>query len=38
MEIVDIYNKIKEIFKAYANIPEKLKESLKDIISNKKDK
>jgi len=32
MEIVDLYNKIKEIFKAYANIPEKVKESVKDIL------
>ena len=36
-EIIDMYNKIKNIFKAYANIPDILKEKAKDIMKNKKD-
>lgn len=32
MEIVEFYNKIKSIFSAYASIPEKVKENIKDIL------
>ncbi len=38
MEIVEFYNKIKQIFKAYASIPEQIKESVMDIFKEKKDK
>jgi len=35
-EIVGFYNKIKNIFKAYANIPDIVKEKVKETLSNKK--
>ena len=38
MEIVEFYNKIKQIFKAYASIPEQIKDSVMDIFKEKKDK
>ena len=36
-EVVEMYNKIKHFFKAYANIPETIKEKVSEIIKNKKD-
>ncbi len=38
MEIVEFYNKIKQIFSAYASIPEQIKDSVMDIFKDKKDK
>lgn len=38
MEIVEFYNKIKQVFKAYASIPEQIKDSVMDIFKEKKDK
>jgi len=32
-ELVDFYNKIKQIFAAYASIPDKIKEHAKDMMS-----
>lgn len=36
-EVVQIYEKVKNIFKAYANIPDILKEKVKDIVKKKND-
>lgn len=38
MEIVQVYNKIKQVFKAYASIPEQMKDSVMDLFKDKKDK
>jgi len=38
MEMVEFYNKIKQIFSAYASIPEQIKDSVMDIFKEKKDK
>lgn len=35
-ELVDIYNKIKNIFKMYASIPDMIKEKVKESIKSKK--
>jgi hypothetical protein len=35
--MVTIIEKIKNIFKAYANIPDMVKEKVKEIVKNKKD-
>ncbi len=32
-ELVDFYNKIKQIFAAYASIPDKIKEHAKDMMN-----
>jgi len=37
LEIMSIVEKIKNIFKAYANIPDMIKEKVKEIIKSKKD-
>ena len=37
IEVVELYNKIKKVFKAYSNIPDIIKEKAKDIMKNKKD-
>lgn len=36
-EVVEMYNKVKQMFKAYANIPEAIKEKVADVLKNKKD-
>ncbi len=36
MEVVELYNKIKQIFSAYANIPDIIKSKVSDTL-NKKD-
>jgi hypothetical protein len=36
MEVVEFYNKIKQIFSAYANIPDIIKNKVSDTL-NKKD-
>lgn len=35
MEILEVYNKIKNIFSAYASIPDKIKDYAADFIKNK---
>lgn len=35
-ELVDIYNKIKNIFKMYASIPDMIKEKVKESMKSKK--
>ncbi|MDD3145241.1 MAG: hypothetical protein PHV23_03985 [Candidatus Gracilibacteria bacterium] len=35
MELLEIYNKIKSIFSAYASIPDKIKDFAKDYINKK---
>ncbi|MDD2908116.1 MAG: hypothetical protein PHH98_05785 [Candidatus Gracilibacteria bacterium] len=35
MELLEIYNKIKSIFAAYASIPDKIKDFAKDYINKK---
>lgn len=35
MEILEVYNKIKSIFSAYASIPDKIKEYAVDFLKNK---
>lgn len=35
IELVEIYNKIKSIFSAYASIPDKIKDLAKDYINKK---
>lgn len=37
MEVVDLYNKVKQILKAYSSIPDMVKTKVSDIIKNKKD-
>ncbi len=37
-EIVSTYDKVKNIFKAYANIPDMIKEKTKEFIFSKKEK
>lgn len=37
MEVVDVYNKIKNILKAYSSIPEIIKEKVSETLKNKKD-
>jgi len=37
MEILELYNKIKNIFSAYASIPDKVKDYAKDFLSKKDD-
>lgn len=36
-ELVDVYNKIKNVFKVYASIPDMIKEKIKESIKGKKD-
>jgi hypothetical protein len=36
MEVVELYDKIKNILKAYSSIPEILKEKVFDVLKNKK--
>lgn len=36
MEVVELYNKVKSIFKAYANIPDIIKQKFSETL-NKKD-
>jgi len=36
MEVLEVYNKIKSIFSAYASIPDKIKEYAVDFMKNKK--
>lgn len=38
MEMVAIYNKIKQILSVYSHIPEIVKEKVSEIISSKKEK
>jgi len=38
MEILELYNKIKSIFSAYASIPDKVKDYAKEFLSKKEDK
>jgi len=38
VEIVEFYNKIKQILSVYAHIPEMIKEKVSDILSSKDDK
>lgn len=35
MEVVEFYNKIKQIFAAYASIPDKIKEHAKEMMKNR---
>ncbi|MDD3793255.1 MAG: hypothetical protein PHI37_00380 [Candidatus Gracilibacteria bacterium] len=35
MEILELYNKIKSIFAAYASIPDKIKDYAKEFLSKK---
>jgi hypothetical protein len=35
MEILELYNKIKSIFTAYASIPDKIKEYAKEFVTKK---
>jgi hypothetical protein len=37
MEVVELYNKIKNIFKTYANIPDIIKNKVSESFKNKKD-
>lgn len=37
MEVVELYNKIKNILKAYANIPDIIKNKVSETLKNKKD-
>lgn len=37
MEVVELYNKIKQIFAAYANIPDIIKSKVSENFKNKKD-
>lgn len=37
MEVVNIIEKVKKLFKAYASIPDMLKDKVKETIKNKKD-
>ena len=32
MELLEFYNKIKQIFSAYASIPDKIKQNVKDMM------
>ncbi len=36
MEVVDLINKVKQIFKAYASIPDMIKEKVAETIKKKK--
>ena len=36
-EVVEMYNKVKQFFKAYASIPETIKEKVAEVLKNKKD-
>lgn len=36
-EVVELYNKVRQIIKAYANIPDMIKEKITEILKNKKD-
>ena len=38
VELVEFYNKIKQILSVYAHIPEMIKEKISDILSSKENK
>ncbi len=38
MEMVAVYNKIKQILSLYSHVPEMIKEKVSEIISSKKEK
>jgi hypothetical protein len=37
MEVVELYNKVRNIVKAYAGIPDMIKQKVSDTLNDKKD-